>query len=184
MCCRHVKSDKAQSCPIFTTSPISRHLRIDISSCALFTIYPNCIMWRHPTPLKVISHQSAEGQFENRNQAKMATYSVINMCTRDIHFFPSFAHFRAASTIMPQLPKATFIPSIQSNPSLPSHHYFFHINSSIHMVRSNSLHVSKPSQYSLIHLLARSLSILALLCTSSLPTLSVCENPTKLLKHL
>ena len=41
--------------------------------------------------------------------------SFIYTCTRALHSFRSFAHWRAASTVIPLLPKATFTPSIQPN---------------------------------------------------------------------
>ena len=64
----HVKSGYSRT--IIKHSPFSphtRHLRRDINSCAIFTIYPNCIMKWHPTPFKVITHQSAGGR-SNRTQ--------------------------------------------------------------------------------------------------------------------
>ena len=39
------------------------------SSCARFTVYPNRIMLRHPTPLQVIFHQGTGWRFE-RTRAK------------------------------------------------------------------------------------------------------------------
>ena len=49
--------------------------------------------------------------------AALNSFSYI--CTRALHAFRSFAHCRAASTVTPLLPKATFTPSIQPNLRLP-----------------------------------------------------------------
>ena len=44
----------------------------------------------------------------------MAAWNSFSyICTRALHSFRSFAHWRAASTVIPLLPKATFTPSIQ-----------------------------------------------------------------------
>ena len=48
---------------------------------------------------------------------KLNSFSYI--CTRTLHSFRSFAHCRAASTVIPLLPKATSTPSIQPNLGLP-----------------------------------------------------------------
>ena len=45
--------------------------------------------------------------------------SLSYICTRALHSFRSFAHWRAASAVIPLLPKATFTPSIQPNLGLP-----------------------------------------------------------------
>ena len=91
-------------------------------------------------------------------------------------------------------------PSFLCCPRSPSHHPsnltlvcasvvylystdFCHQHSSSHMVLIHSFHVSKPSQYSLIHSTCQLLSIPVLLCTSSLLTLSIGDTSTKLLKH-
>ena len=52
-----------------------------------------------------------------QGQAKMASWNSFNyICTRALH---PFAHCRAASTVIPLLPKATFTPTIQLNLGLP-----------------------------------------------------------------
>ena len=89
-----------------------------IFSCfAIFTVYPNRIMWRHPTHLNVIIYKRAGGRSERTHgQAIMATLNaIIYICTRAFHSF----HCRAASTIISLLPKATFTASIQPNLCLP-----------------------------------------------------------------
>ena len=57
------------------------------------------------------------GRFEiTQCQAKMAALDSFSyICTRALHAFQSFAHCRAASTVIPLLPNATFTPSIQPN---------------------------------------------------------------------
>ena len=46
----------------------------------------------------------------------MAAWNSFSyICTRALHSFRSFAHWCAASTVIPLLPKATFTPSIQPN---------------------------------------------------------------------
>ena len=67
--------------------------------------------------------------------------------------------------------------------SYPPSSYFRHQHPSGHTVLVHSFHMPKPSQYSLSTLLANSLSIPALLRTSSFITLSIHNTPTKLLKH-
>ena len=50
----------------------------------------------------------------------MAAWNSFSyICTRALHSFRSFAHCRAASTVIPPLPKSTFTPSIQPNLGLP-----------------------------------------------------------------
>ena len=67
------------------------------------------------------NHQSTGGQSERmQGQAKMAVRNSFSyMCTEALHSFRSFSHWRAASTVIPLLPKATFTPSIQPNLGLP-----------------------------------------------------------------
>ena len=101
-----------------------------LGSCAFtsviapFSVCPNSIMERHPTPLGVYPPptQSAEGggSKEMKNQVKMATgnqwrSSIIYICPWALHSFQSLPHCRAASTVIPLLSKATSTPSIQPN---------------------------------------------------------------------
>ena len=49
-----------------------------------------------------------------QGQAKTTAWNSFSyFCTRALHSFRSFAHWRAASIVIPLLPKATFTPSIQ-----------------------------------------------------------------------
>ena len=67
------------------------------------------------------NHQRMGGRSERKQgQAKMTAWNSFNyICTRALHSFRSFAHHRAASTVIPLLPKATFTTSIQPNLGLP-----------------------------------------------------------------
>ena len=86
-----------------------------------FTVYPNRIMERHPTPLQVISHESTQGRTKRQDTSKniVARKTIIYICTRVLHFFLSFAYYRAAFTVISQLPKASFTISIQPNIGQP-----------------------------------------------------------------
>ena len=66
-------------------------------------------------------HQSM-GVWSERTQcqAKMAALNSFSyICTRALQAIQSFAHCRAASTVIPLLPNATFTPSFQPNLGLP-----------------------------------------------------------------
>ena len=80
------------------------------SSCALFTVYHNLIMKWHPTPLQVITTRAREGgPKEHREMQKMASWNSFSyICTRALHSFVFFVHWRAVSSVIPLLPKATF----------------------------------------------------------------------------
>ena len=89
-----------------------------------------------------------------------------------------FEHWCAASSIIPLLPKATFTPSIQPNLGLP--HCHPPLNSAINILLTiwySSILSTCPNHLDTLWsaLLANSLSIPALLCTSSFPTLSICD---------
>ena len=113
----HVKSDNTHTHTVIKIHPLAHILDtggLIFSSCALFTVYPNGIMKRHPSLLQVITTRVWEGQ------AKMAACNSFNyICTRALRSLRSFEHCRAASTVIPQLPKATFTPSIQPNLGIP-----------------------------------------------------------------
>ena len=128
-------------------------------------------------PSPCANHQSTEGRSERTQcQAKISAWNSFSyICTRALHSFRSFAHCRAASTVFSLLPKVTFTPSIQPNlglprtrPPLPSA-----INTLLDIWYSSIL--SKcPNHLNTLWsaLLANSLSIPALLRTSSFQTLS------------
>ena len=99
-------------------SPYTWHLFFDFWHLRHFySLYH--VMASHPSPGD--NHQSTGGRSERtQGQAKMAAWnSFCYKCTRALHSFRSFAHWRAASTVIPLLPKATFTPSIQPNLCLP-----------------------------------------------------------------
>ena len=99
----HVKTDYAHTIIQHTpSSQYTGHLRLDISSCGPSTVYN--------TPLQVRSNQSA-GETGTKQKWPRET-SIIYVCTKALHSFLSFAHCRAASTVIPLPPVATFTPSV------------------------------------------------------------------------
>ena len=113
-----------------------------------------------------------------------ASDSIIYICTRVLHSFLS--HCCAASTIIPLLPKATYTPSIKPNLGLHriSHPLTSTIKtllaiqySSILRMCSNHLNTLWSTQ------LAKSLSIPAILRTSSFLTLSIRDSQPNFSKH-
>ena len=81
---------------------------------------PNRVTASHP-PLQVNKHKSTGGRSERtQGQAKIAANNSFScICARTLHSFRSLSHWRAASTVILLLAKATFTPSIQPNLSLP-----------------------------------------------------------------
>ena len=80
------------------------------SSCALFTVYPNRIMYRHPTPLQVITTGAREGgpkEHSSKQRWPRETHSVT--------FVPGLSTL--SYLIVAQPP-----PSFLSCPRKPSHH--------------------------------------------------------------
>ena len=78
----------------------------------------------------------------------MCVFSYQYICTI------SFVHCRSTFNVIPLLPKSTFSPSIQLVTSVcqyTSSIYFGHQHPSGRTILIHSLHVFKPSQYSLIH---------------------------------
>ena len=108
------------------------------------------------------------------------------ICTRALHSIRSFAHCRAASTVIPLLPKATFTPTIQPNLCLPRiRRPLTSAINTLLAIRYSFILSTRPNHLN-THwsaLLANYFSIPALLCTSSFLTLSIRGTPTKLLKH-
>ena len=95
----------------YTHNAYRWHLCLD--SCVLLTVYPNGIMQRHPTPLQVITTRARKGGPEEyRAKQKWPRETHCYIRTRALHSFQSFAHWRAAFTVIPLLPKATFTQSI------------------------------------------------------------------------
>ena len=87
----------------------------------------------------------------------MAAWNSFSyICTRALQSFLSFAHCRAATIVIPLLPKVTFTPSIQPNLGLPR---------------------TRPPIISAINTLP------ALLRTSSFLSLPIRDTPTNILKH-
>ena len=121
-------------------------------------------------------------------RAKMAAWNSFSyICTKALDSFRSFAHCRAASTVITLLPKATFTPCIQPNYlGLPRTHppLTSTINTLLAIryssILSHAQTISIPSDllYSLTPFLIQ-LSY----ATSSFLTLSIRDTPTKLLKQ-
>ena len=66
-----VGSSKITKAPLSSIYPFTHTLGtcgLIVSSFALFTVYPNCIMRRHPIPLQVISHEIAGGRSERTQE--------------------------------------------------------------------------------------------------------------------
>ena len=119
----HVKSGKThthshQDTPL---SPYTSQLSLDVQQLRPFysLSQPHHVTASLSSPCE--NHQSMGGRSERTQcQAKMvALNSFSYICTRALHAFRSSAHCRAASTIIPLLPNATFTPSIQHNLGLP-----------------------------------------------------------------
>ena len=111
---------------------------------------------------------------------------MVALTTSSLNSFLSFAHCRAASTVIPPLPKAIFTSAIDPNLGLPSTRPSLTsaINTLI-AIRCSSILSTCPNHFNTLWsaLLANSLFIQSLLRTSSFLTLSVRHTPTKLLKH-
>ena len=92
------------------------------SICALFTVYPNSIMERHPTLLQVITTRGREGcPKEHRAMQKLPRK------THSVTYAPGLSTISYLSRIVEHPPpsflfcpiKATFTPSIQPDLGLP-----------------------------------------------------------------
>ena len=98
-------------------SPQTWHLSIDFQLLRPFysLSQPHHVTASLPSPCD--NHQSTGCPSKRTQcQAKMAAWNWFSyICTRALHSFRSYAHCRAASTVIPLLPKATFTPSIQPN---------------------------------------------------------------------
>ena len=76
------------------------------SSCSPCTVHANLIILWHLTPLQVITTRAREGNpKEDRANKNCDWNSFSNICTRNIHSFLSFPYYRAASTVIPLLPR-------------------------------------------------------------------------------
>ena len=112
--------------------------------------------------------------------------SIIYICTRALHFFLTFSALSRSLHCYPSAAQDNFhtIHLTQPpSPSYPSSTDIGHQHPSGHTVLIRSLHLLKPSQYSLISSTFQHPFYTALLRTSSFPTLSIRDTPTKLLKH-
>ena len=105
-------------------SPYALHLSLDFQYLRSFYSLSQPHHVRASLPSLCDNNQSTGGWSERTQcQAKIAAWNSFSyICTRALHSFRSFAHCRAASTVIPLLPKPTFTPSIQPNLSLPRTH--------------------------------------------------------------
>ena len=78
------------------------------SRCALFKVNPNHIMQRHIMPPERMT--AVLKNTGTRQKWPHETY-IIYICTRALYNLLTFAHYRAVSTVITLLPKATFTPS-------------------------------------------------------------------------
>ena len=80
---------------------------------------PHNVTATHPSPGD--KHQNTGERSERtQGQAKLVSWNSFSyLCTRALYSYRSFAHWCAASTVIPLLPKATLTPSIQPNLGLP-----------------------------------------------------------------
>ena len=73
----HIKSDNTHNHRHTPLSHILDNCTWIFGNCALFTVYPNCIMYWHPTPLQVITTRAQEGGLkEHRAKQKNGRHSV------------------------------------------------------------------------------------------------------------
>ena len=102
-------------------SPYTWQLTLDVQYLRPFYSLSQPHHVTAPLPSPCDNHQSMGGRSERTQcPAKMAALnSFSDICTRALHAVRSFAHCRAASTVIPLLPNATFTPSIQPNLGLP-----------------------------------------------------------------
>ena len=101
---------KHQDTPL---SPYTWHLSLDFHWLRPFYSLSQPHHVTASLPLKVITKRARQGGPKRTQcQAKMAELQWQLYCTRALHSFWSFAHCRAASTVIPLLPKATFTPSL------------------------------------------------------------------------
>ena len=166
--------------------PLALHNRALIfSNCDLFSLsQPHHVMAFLPSPYD--NHQSMGGQSERWVPSKNGRAKLIQL-----HMYqgsPRFPVFRAAYKVIPRLPNATFTPSIQANLGLPRTNP--PLTSAINTflaIRYSSILSTCPNHLNPLWsaLLANSLSIPALLHTSSFLTLhSRHSNQTSQTRHL
>ena len=125
-----------------------------ISSSALFTVYLDRIMQRHPSPLQVITTRARRGGRKNSVKQKWQRE------THSVTYLPGLSTLSDLSRIVAQSPpsflcclRATFTPSIQPYLGLPRKRPLLTsaINTllAIRYLFIHSFHMPKPSQYSL-----------------------------------
>ena len=138
----HVKSDNSHT--IINIDPLAHTLdncALILSSCAIFTVYPNHLTKRHSPPSPGDNHQSVGGRsVRTKGKANWPCEThPVTLYTRALHSFVSFAYCRPASsvaqghldTIHPAQPQSTSY----SSSTHPSGHTI--LIRSFHMTKSS-----------------------------------------------
>ena len=156
--------------------------------CALIFSNPNCIRLWHPTSP---GDKPPEWRRAVWKTQEMSKHCHVKLNHLHMHqgspFISIFRHCRAASTVNPQLTKATYTPSMQPNLGLPrTRPPLTSAINTLLTIRYSSTISTYPNQLITFWsaLLANCLSIPALLWSYSFLTLSIRDTPTNLLKHL
>ena len=103
------------------------------SSCALFTVYPNSIMWRHPIPLYVITSRAREGRPKNTGPSKYCSVKL-----NQLHMHQGSPLF----LIVTQPP-----PSFLCCPRPPSHHPHLALKQTIETIWNNFISTRHDKGY-------------------------------------
>ena len=91
------------------------------SSCAVFTVYPNHIKYRHPSPLQVITTRAREGgpkEHSAKQKSHSVSYQLISTSTHSVTYYvPELSTLSDLSLIVEQ-PTPAFLCCLKP----PSHH--------------------------------------------------------------
>ena len=152
------------------------------SSCAFITVYTKRIP---PLPGGKPPESRRAVRKKQRNQAKNGRVKLdhLYICTRAFHFFPAFAQPPQTSISCPR--PTSHHPCKLTSAYRPNPVPAFHLHAPstpfyTYKILIHSHHVSKPSQYSLIH----SARKIPFYFSSSFLSLSIRDTPTKLLKRV
>ena len=151
------------------------------SSCAFLSLsQQHHVTASHPSPGD--NHRSTGAVWKNTGPSKNGSVKLIQyICTRALHSFRSFAHWRAASTTIPLLSKATFTKYIQLSLGVPR--TLLPLTSVIKTLLAipySSIVSTCPNYLNTLRsaLFANSLSITSHIRTSSFLTISIRNTPT------
>ena len=148
------------------------------SCCAPFTVYPNHIMKWHPTHLQAIIHYCVGEQSKGMQGIKHNAL-CFSKGKRDVK--QSFAYGSTCSLYHRSSAAQGHLHDIHpTQPRSPCHLLTSAINTLL-AIWNLSILSTCPNQLITLRsvLLANSISIQALLCSSSFLTLSICDTPTK-----